>query len=638
MKLIKRVNFVLILFLFFSYPLLAQTQAIILSDTASGIREIGSEVYLYEDKSAQMSFEEILKHDALFEKSKESVPNYGVTKSIIWVRFDIQNHTNSQWMLSLGYPAVDTVSLYCPIDGHYEMKRTGWGFPASQRDLKAADLIFSLPNTPKDTLLHYYMKVEGRIIILPIILGKTADIKEVENTNALYYLFYLGLVAMLFFYNLAIYITSREREYLYYSTWVFFTILFFMIFKGYSSLMIPEQLNFIIRHSNFVSSLGGISIVLFVKETLRLKEFLPKMVKWFNILIGAYCVIIFCTIFQFFQLASNLSQLILMLTVFLGLTAGILMNRKGHTFARFYTYGFIVTLITMSIFILIFQHVFPFNIFTSNAIVVGSGIEMILFSFGLGAKIKSINREKLEAQHLAYDALKEKEQIITQQNELLAIKVKERTLQLETEKKKSDDLLLNILPGEVAEELKLKGSAEAKLYDNVTVLFTDFVNFTGISESLSPTALVSEIHICFKAFDEIMERHGLEKIKTIGDAYLAVCGLPNSNINHAKNTLNAAQEIMRFMGERKQQGGVFDIRIGINTGAVVAGIVGIKKYAYDIWGDTVNVANRMESNSESGRINVSGSTYEFVKNDFEFIYRGKIEVKNKGGIDMYFVK
>ncbi len=210
------------------------------------------------------------------------------------------------------------------------------------------------------------------------------------------------------------------------------------------------------------------------------------------------------------------------------------------------------------------------------------------------------------------------------------------------EKKRSDDLLLNILPAEVAEELKATGAAEAKQFDNVSVLFTDFVGFTNISERLSPKELVKEIHLCFTAFDEIIERNGLEKIKTIGDAYLAVCGMPMEDKDHAKNTVKTAIEIMAFMNSRKSEitnskSEILHIRIGINSGPVVAGIVGVKKFAYDIWGDTVNTAARMEQHSQNGKINISGSTYELVKNDFKCEQRGKIEAKNKGEVDMYFV-
>jgi len=232
----------------------------------------------------------------------------------------------------------------------------------------------------------------------------------------------------------------------------------------------------------------------------------------------------------------------------------------------------------------------------------------------------------------------EKQQILQDQNDLLEKQVDERTFELQKEKQKTENLLLNILPHEVAEELKEKGSSEAKYYDEVTVLFTDFVNFTQSSEKMGAEKMLVELNECFTAFDMIMEKHGLEKIKTIGDAYLAVCGLPLKNECHAYQTVLVALDIIKFIEERKKTNpNTLDIRIGINSGSLIAGIVGVKKFAYDIWGDTVNTAARMEQNSEKGKINISESTYQLVKEKINCEYRGKIHTKGKGDMDMYFV-
>lgn len=207
------------------------------------------------------------------------------------------------------------------------------------------------------------------------------------------------------------------------------------------------------------------------------------------------------------------------------------------------------------------------------------------------------------------------------------------------EKQKSDELLRNILPDEVADELKAKGEARARQYEAVTVLFTDFVDFTRASERQSPEQLVRELHTCFKAFDEIIERHGLEKIKTIGDAYMAVSGLPLPNDQHAQQAARAALDIRQYIRQRQSlQPGSFEIRIGLSSGPVVAGIVGVKKFAYDIWGDTVNTAARMESASAPGRINISGATYAQLEGEFRCVHRGKVEAKHKGEVDMYFLE
>lgn len=227
--------------------------------------------------------------------------------------------------------------------------------------------------------------------------------------------------------------------------------------------------------------------------------------------------------------------------------------------------------------------------------------------------------------------------------ENLEEKVKDRTRELAQEKDKSDNLLLNILPAETAEELKRTGTSKAKQYELVTVLFTDFKNFTNMSERLNAQELVKEINYCYSRFDNIMSKYGIEKIKTIGDSYMCAGGLPVETSTNPTDTVMAALEILEFMLEEKSKRNAigqdyFEVRIGLNSGPVVAGIVGTKKFAYDIWGDAVNIASRMESSGQPGKVNISGTTYELIKDKFQCTYRGKIEAKNKGMIDMYFVE
>jgi adenylate cyclase len=214
---------------------------------------------------------------------------------------------------------------------------------------------------------------------------------------------------------------------------------------------------------------------------------------------------------------------------------------------------------------------------------------------------------------------------------------------LDNQKAQIESLLLNILPAEVASELKEVGHATPRYYESVSVLFTDFKGFTLIADSLSPQEVVAELNDCFVSFDEIIEKHQLEKIKTIGDSYMCAGGIPVKSDDHPLRIINAAleiQELMQAKNKNRKQKGLppWELRIGVHIGPVVAGVVGKNKYAYDIWGSTVNIASRMETNSDPGRVNISAATYELVKGSFDCAYRGKISAKNIGEIDMYFVQ
>jgi len=261
-----------------------------------------------------------------------------------------------------------------------------------------------------------------------------------------------------------------------------------------------------------------------------------------------------------------------------------------------------------------------------------SGILLLFIIFGiLTFRAYRINKKAKVILEIQNKEISEQKELITKSHAAL-----------ENEKQKSDNLLLNILPYETAEELKSKGYATVRNYDHVTVLFTDFVGFTRITEDLTPVELVGELNNFFMRFDEIVGKYNLEKIKTIGDSYMCAGGLPHKDIDNPMKVILAALEMQKFVNEcnkekRENDCPLWEIRIGIHTGDIIAGVVGKKKFAYDIWGDTVNTASRMESSGEAGKINISGYTYKYVSDYFDCTYRGKVSVKNKKDIDMYFV-
>lgn len=221
------------------------------------------------------------------------------------------------------------------------------------------------------------------------------------------------------------------------------------------------------------------------------------------------------------------------------------------------------------------------------------------------------------------------------------IKVKTHKI-LDRQKGEIESLLLNILPSEVANELQVYGHAIPRNYEFVSVMFTDFKGFTAIADKMSPEELIQELNTCFVAFDDIIGKYGLEKIKTIGDSYMCAGGIPTPDEHHVENMVKASLEICHFIRQYNQKRNLeglesWDLRIGVHVGPVIAGVVGKKKYAYDIWGSTVNIASRLESNGMPGKVNISSSVFELIKDKYSCSYRGKINAKNIGDIDMYFL-
>jgi class 3 adenylate cyclase/ligand-binding sensor domain-containing protein len=254
---------------------------------------------------------------------------------------------------------------------------------------------------------------------------------------------------------------------------------------------------------------------------------------------------------------------------------------------------------------------------------------VIIFAFIIYASIQYSNRRLRAAKIRLEEIVKERtSEIVTQKKEI------------EKEKEKSDKLLLNILPFKIAEELKATGTAKAQHYDMVSVMFADFSGFTMIAEKMDPEELIDELDKFFVFFDEVCVRHNLEKIKTVGDSYMCAGGVPISNTTNPVDIVLAAMEMLAFI-ENSPAGNTgikWQIRFGIHTGEIVAGVVGKNKFAYDIWGDTVNTASRLESSGEPNKINISGATYRYVKDFFDVNYRGKVAAKHKGEIDMNFVE
>ncbi|MEP7321281.1 MAG: adenylate/guanylate cyclase domain-containing protein [Saprospiraceae bacterium] len=615
---------------------------IIISDSTDEIN-ISNKIYYLKDLKAGITLDDILsgQYEKQFVKNTTSSFGFGNLKATIWHTFKITNvdGSHSKWLLVVDNHHLDSLTLFTKSkEGIYQSERSGRLIPYGDRKYKYNTFAFDLPMSSVDTQV-YYLKVSSYLLNYPIQVIRYDRFAELQMSRSIIMGVLIGFLLMIVLYNLFIYYTERDKNYLFYIAYVFITIIKITDMKGYMDVIYQGPLSFMRSQTPGITPFLGVAMILFTINILDFRKNLPGAIKWVIILfVPMMLSALFFDIIDLKLYSSVINQVgTISLTFFLYICA-IKIYRKGYRPARYFIIAVSAFFLSICIYTLCLFGVIPLNSITDNLIEIGSGMEMLLFSLALADKIREYKRAKNQAEKNLLKTLQENEELILNQNKILEIKVKERTKDLNDEKEKSDNLLLNILPTEIAEELKKNGQSQARMYDYTSVLFTDFVNFTGVSEKFSPTELVKEINYCFTAFDNIVGRIGLEKIKTIGDAYLAVCGLPIADPDHAIKTIQAALEILQFVEDHHKQGGAFKIRIGIHSGPLVAGIIGVKKFAYDIWGDTVNTAARMEQNSESGKINISGVTYEIVKDKVVCIHRGKIAAKNKGEVDMYFVQ
>jgi len=655
--------------LIFLFPLLSingfsQIKSFEIKSLSKEDIEIKDYIEVFEDSTALLTIKQVAssEYEGRFHKNNLTPRNLSdKQKGIAWGRFKLKNLTGRdfEWYANTNFPFT---SLYKLNDsGIFKMQYAGHFVPMNERTLKLAEANFIIFLKSGEEAQFYIKNETNNLYFFPkfidFILKDQLTVEQSVDKSRIFFTGFTAIELMVILYVIALFIVFREKYYLWLCISLFSSILYFMSFYNIDILIFTSDPLFSIfvkyGQTFFIIPLMIIGQFSFLNSFLEFQKHFGKRIKLLIILISITVIISpLFTLFGRYPFISQISNVFIMSVPLVILFLIIRLTLKGNPLAKIMLYSQGLFLIMVIVSQLIILKIIPCedSSFISRIILMSAYIIQSLFwIFTIIYKLIILRQEKEEAQLDVINVLKTNEKLILEQNVTLELKVDERTKELveknkiiNKEKERSDNLLLNILPEEVAEELKEKGNADAKMFDDVTVMFTDFKGFTSIAEKLSAKDLVGEINYCFSAFDNIIHKYGIEKIKTIGDAYMAAGGLPVVNKTHAKDVVKAAIEINSFMDEHKQQRiregkEIFEIRIGIHTGPVVAGIVGIKKFAYDIWGDTVNLASRMESSGEAGKVNISGSTYELVKNDFTCTYRGKIQAKNKGEIDMYFV-
>ncbi len=629
-------------------------QEMVVLDEARPYQKIGLSISYIKDPERKMEFEDAISpaNQHLYIRSKQVANNLGNVDMAVWNKFTVTNPGRKKWLLMLETYNIDTIEFFYPdtATGQYKKLTSGRFLPFSSRKYKSNIFVLDLP-VARGATVTCYLKVDSYYMQYPLSVVTQEEFVDQSHVKDQITGIYYGFVLVFMLYNLFVYFSVRDKNYVYYIIYIFFNAVLIAQLKGLTAELFGDRLHFLWKYAPAIIAVTSVFTFIFTQHILETKKHAPGAHKIiYRVFLPNYLLIVALCLAGKNLYASILNQLSGMVALIFLFTVAIRIYRKGFSPARYYIFACFFYFIGVMIYVLKGANVIPFNAVTNNAIEVGSTLQMIMFAFVIAERLKIFKNEKEKVQRELVVSLQENERLILEQKSVLEIKVKERTYELQEtlqdltkEKERSDSLLLNILPYETAEELKRTGKSDPKFFELVTVMFTDFKDFTQISEHLSPAELVSEIDHCFKAYDRIMNKYGVEKIKTIGDSYMAAGGLPVPNHTHAKDVVKAAVEIEAFMSDhnrKRSQAGRenIQIRIGIHTGSVVAGIVGTKKFAYDIWGDTVNTASRMESSGEPGKVNISGSTYELIRDEFICTYRGKIEAKNKGAIDMYFVE
>ena len=599
-----------------------------------------------EDPEGQLDFASA-SSPALTRQYEPRDSSFGFTTSAWWLRFQVVNPTDAAqvWWFDTGSRTLNELDFYAPdAAGIYQRSSASSDRVFADRPVPTANFVFPFRLEARQTA-WVYLRVRSTIFfgitVRPAVWQPSAYLGTEQRETA-QWLLYLGMVLALALVNLALWAYLRDRLFgLYVASLFGYATLVSFAQGGFGSVyqyLWPQTPIFHQLVWGIALTLSSQLIWLFSIRLLNLHQFAPKRFAWFwRCYVVAWGMVLFRVSVLFIhvpqltawsQRASVVALIMTGLAFLLAATSVVQCYRAKVPFSGYLilsTLPSIVVAPTVTFGTAAgFSGIAPLWLFAAIW-------EMLVMALALADRFFQERRAKMAAQQDMIDALKQSEHA-------LEVKVAQRTEQLAHSEAKAKDLLHNMLPIEVAAELSSTGTTQPVRHESATVLFTDFVGFTQVASTMPADQMVHELNAIFAAFDDICDECGIEKIKTIGDAYMAAGGVPKACADHAKRCVKAGLRMLAFTQARNQDSAFkWSVRVGIHSGPVVSGVVGKRKFAFDIWGDTVNIASRMESAGEAGKVNVSAYTYHLCRKDFECTYRGKLDAKGKGEVDMYFV-
>jgi class 3 adenylate cyclase len=589
--------------------------------------------------------------------SQESTPYVpSRTSVILWAKFDLPIAPESRRILVDTSPW-ERADFYVVRDGRVVDRQTsGVLVPRGERttNITMNAVIFhsgfAAVDLPAHTAATMFARLEtssrfAEVRWLRFYLWDAERVGEAERHDRILQGLFYGAMLFLIVYNLGLFVVSRELSFLFYVIMELgYVVLWGVVFGVTFEFLWPGRPEWEYRALHVSAATGGFGLCQFLRYYLETWKHMPRMdtlLKW-----SAYFNLLVIPVLLLLPMNFEVISKAMTWSVPLGVPVILFIIVRAMKLRHPMAGNMLVTMLCFTAGILVFAgvnfEILPVTDLTVHAAQIGSALAGVVLSIGLGQRWQHARMDvadlqlKEERNRSAHE--REKRELAEEHNRGLEAKVEERTAELIASQRQSDLLLANILPRAIIDELKMNGVSEPRRHEETSILFTDFSGFTQAVSTIPAKRLVQELDEIFRGFDDIVTANGLEKIKTIGDAYMVASGMPVASADHAVRCVRAGLAFTQFIEERNRTAAMkWGLRVGVHSGAVVAGIVGKNKYAYDVWGDTVNIASRLESAGEVNKVNISAYTYELVRDHFECEYRGKLAAKGKGEIDMYFV-